>query len=250
MAEVMDLAPVPESTDYVPRVTVTPEQAAENFRRLQEIKRTVMRAGVDYATIPGTDKPTLLKPGAEHLLQFFGLTHDAVITERIMDWESGFFYFEAEARVYRNLPSGQKVQIASCTGSANSKESRYRNQNVFSIVNTLQKIAIKRALVGATLQATGTSGDFSQDSEDMDYDHAASPQRGATGRRSAPKPRPQDAVAEAKKRLWALLHEAGADDAQAKAWIDERTPEGGWDLPSLEAAIEEAATLLMESPAD
>jgi len=167
-----------------------------------------------------------------------------------MDWESGFFYFEAEARVYRNLPSGQKVQIASCTGSANSKESRYRNQNVFSIVNTLQKIAIKRALVGATLQATGTSGDFSQDSEDMDYDHAASPQRGATGRRSAPKPRPQDAVAEAKKRLWALLHEAGADDAQAKAWIDERTPEGGWDLPSLEAAIEEAAALLIESPAD
>ena len=249
MAEVMDLAPVPESTDYVPRVTVTPEQAAENFRRLQEIKRTVMRAGVDYATIPGTDKPTLLKPGAEHLLQFFGLTHEARITERVMDWENGFFYFEAEARVYKWLPDGRDIQLASCTGSANSKESRYRNQNVYSIVNTLQKMAIKRALVGATLQATGTSGDFSQDSEDMDH-AAAGPQRGTTGRRGGPKPRPQDAVAEAKKRLWALLHEAGADDAQAKAWIDERTPEGGWDLPSLEAAIEEAAALLTESPAD
>jgi len=88
------------------------------------------------------------------------------------DWENGFFYYSYRVTVFkaRPMPDGSVYEqiIAECEGSANSKERRYRNQDVYTIVNTLQKMAIKRALVGATLQATGTSGMFTQDVEDMD----------------------------------------------------------------------------------
>lgn len=39
-----------------------------------EFVQRVMKPGVDFGTIPGTPKPTLLKPGAEKLCTLFGLT--------------------------------------------------------------------------------------------------------------------------------------------------------------------------------
>src|SRR5690606_38916844 len=47
------------------------------------------------------------------------------------------------------------------------KEYKIQNRDPYTLVNTLQKMAIKRALVGATLQATGASGLFTQDEEDI-----------------------------------------------------------------------------------
>lgn len=41
-------------------------------KRATEIKRALMTNDVHYGVIPGTDKPTLMKPGAEVLLQAFG----------------------------------------------------------------------------------------------------------------------------------------------------------------------------------
>lgn len=158
--------------EYVPSVSVTLEQAKDNFKRLHEVTKELMKPGVDYDTIPGTPKPTLLKPGAEHLLQFFGLGHRVARVETKEDWDNGFFYYCYRVTIFKTriMPNGTVVEqvIAECEGSANSKEKRYRNQDVYTIVNTLQKMAIKRALVGATLQATGTSGMFTQDLEDMD----------------------------------------------------------------------------------
>ncbi len=40
--------------------------------RASQIKRALMTNNVHYGVIPGTDKPTLMKPGAEVLLQAFG----------------------------------------------------------------------------------------------------------------------------------------------------------------------------------
>lgn len=158
--------------EYIPSVSVSLEQAKENFQRLQIVTKELMELGVDYGTIPGTPKPSLLKPGAEHLLQFFGLGHRVARVAALEDWEQGFFCYCYRVTVFkaRPMPDGSVYEqvIAECEGSANSKEKRYRNQDVFTIVNTLQKMAIKRALVGATLQATGTSGMFTQDIEDMD----------------------------------------------------------------------------------
>ncbi|WP_213996430.1 hypothetical protein [Tepidanaerobacter syntrophicus] len=153
--------------EYVPKVEVTLEQAVDNLKKLDQIRRRIMRQGVDYDVIQGTPKPTLLKPGAERLLQFFGLGHRVQLIDKKEDWDNGFFYYQYKVTIVKQYP-GYEITVAECEGSANSKEKRYRNQDVFTIVNTLQKMAIKRALVGATLQATGTSGMFTQDLEDID----------------------------------------------------------------------------------
>ena len=41
--------------------------------QVQELMKRVMKDGIHYGCIPGTDKPTLLKPGAESLISLFQL---------------------------------------------------------------------------------------------------------------------------------------------------------------------------------
>jgi len=156
----------PTVIEYVPSVAVTLEQMASNLQKLDQILRKVMKKGIDYDVIPGTPKPTLLKPGAERLLQAFGLGHRMECVDQKEDWENGFFYYRFKCTIVKTYPD-YEIVVAECEGSANSKESRYKNHDVYSLVNTLQKMAQKRALVGAALQATGTSGRFTQDVEDM-----------------------------------------------------------------------------------
>ena len=52
---------------------MTMADAAERFKALTNFTRSIMREDIDYGTVPGTSKPTLLKPGAEKLTTFFGL---------------------------------------------------------------------------------------------------------------------------------------------------------------------------------
>ena len=86
-----------------------------------------MRSGVDYGAIPGTGKPTLLKPGAERLTTYFGLTPTFTLVEKIEDWggqshggEPFFYYW------YRCHLGRQGQLVAEADGSCNSRESRYR----------------------------------------------------------------------------------------------------------------------------
>ncbi len=160
---------------------------------------------VDYGRIPGNDKakPTLLKPGAEKLLTAFQFYSKCIPTSNsVSDWKNGFFNFEYECIVY-NRANG-RIE-GSGIGSCNSMESKYRyrwiwdneakaqgldlksmttktfegkngkqytkyrveNEDIFDQVNTLSKMAQKRALVAATLNATGASAVFTQDQEDF-----------------------------------------------------------------------------------
>lgn len=153
---------------YIAQVAVTPEQALQAYRSLKEITAKVLQKGVDYDVIPGTPKPSLLKSGAENLLRFYGLGHRVVKTNAIEDWERGFFHYEFKVTVHKTFDDGREFVLSECYGSANTKEKRYRNQDPFMLVNTVQKMAIKRALVGAALQATGASGLFTQDIEDLE----------------------------------------------------------------------------------
>jgi hypothetical protein len=195
---------LPHSQEYVPTVAMSPQQTVQLVKQLEEMKRSALRNNIDYMLIPGTSQPSLLKPGAERLLQCFGLGHRITCVKAHEDWEGRFFYYQYKATIVKSYPT-HEIIVAECEGSANSKEGRYHdrwvtekkardagvdlatcpsrlkegrygsyqeykveNPNPYSLVNTLQKMAQKRALVGATLQATGSSGLFTQDLDDME----------------------------------------------------------------------------------
>ena len=168
---------------------------------LSHIYNSVMVSGTDYGTIQGTQKPTLLKPGAELLRLAFGFDFDSELQTVIEDFDKGRFYYKVKTNLYRN---GKK--IGDGTGSANSEETKYSSRWVFesdipdgidkaslktktrmskknteykvylvepslsekaTLVNTLQKMADKRSFVAAILKVTGASRIFTQDIEDF-----------------------------------------------------------------------------------
>jgi len=101
--------------------------AVERFNSLTHFAREIMHEGTDYGTVPGTDKPTLLKPGAEKLTTFFGLSVQFEIIEKMEDWmgidHNGepFFYYWFRCQMRRG-----DLLIAEADGSCNSWESKYR----------------------------------------------------------------------------------------------------------------------------
>lgn len=152
--------------DLVPSFAITIGEAKARIELLQEFVKEMMVEGLDFGFIPGCGaKPSLLKPGAEKLCDIFGLAKYIKVTNRLEDWEKGLFSYEVKA-VLINKRTG--LIEAEGIGSCNSKENKYKLQDPYSIVNTILKMAKKRALVDATLSVTRSSGLFTQDVEDIE----------------------------------------------------------------------------------
>lgn len=187
----------------VPTPTSLPDEASfksglEAIRRFQAIAKSQMIEGHDFGVIPGTQKPTLLKPGAEKITKLLGLADEYVVLEQVQDWIKGFFHYTIKAQL-RHLGSG--VVVSEGLGECNSMESKYRwrwlfgsqmpegtlkpnvtriiktkrgdakqyrfdNDDIYSQVNTILKMAKKRAMVDAALSAGRLSDVFTQDIED------------------------------------------------------------------------------------
>lgn len=138
-----------------------------------------MISGEDYGIIPSAgNKPSLFKPGAQKLMSAFGLGSVIKSHERI--FENNMLMYEVTVTLI-NKGTGQTE--AEGVGCCSSGERRYSRQSVSDVANTLLKMAKKRALVDAVIDATGASCIFTQDVEDMDF---GAPQRSAP----APAPRP------------------------------------------------------------
>ena len=225
---------------------------------VEAVKHKVLKEGQDYGVIPGTERKnqqprngdeatptsrnnTLLKPGAEKLCSFFGLTPQFEDYRVEENWDKGLFYYAYRCRLTRNGRT-----IAEGIGSANSREKKYRrgsracpdcgataikrskyppknapkdappqfycearsggcgrqfdgnderilNQaatqdpaEACDLINTLQKMAQKRALVAATLIATNASEFFTQDVEDMEIIEGEIVERRSDGANSHP----------------------------------------------------------------
>jgi hypothetical protein len=232
------------------------EVALARRAAIVEFTRRIMVRDQDFGEIPGTNKPTLLKPGAEKLCNFFGLEPEFTPIVEDIDWTGAqhggevFCYARYRCRLLREgrvvgvgegscnsweakyryrwveqvpehidgtrLPKRevrrtlcefdfaieraettgqygkpaehwQRFRDAIRTGTARSVEKftrrgksvaseidvdtalyRIPNPDVADAVNTVQKMAQKRALVAATLIATSASEFFTQDLEDAD----------------------------------------------------------------------------------
>lgn len=212
----------------------------------------------DYGIIPGTDKPTLFKPGAEKLCELYGYAPTIKDREELRDNETGHYRVVVTIAL---VQKGTGAVVAEGIGECNTREARYfyrwmpewelrkipelyeirnnfkkqefeytpktgqnagrkqksiryrvENDDLFTLWNTVLKMAKKRALVDAVLSATRSSGIFSQSMDNLNdwieaeytdltesLEHEETQQAGETGpteRHSAPPPSevvPQDA---------------------------------------------------------
>ena len=114
-----------ERARFMPAMSI--ESAVERYNAVTEFVSRVLRSDVDYGVIPGTEKRTLLKPGAEKLTTFFGLSTRFELLERVEDWTGErhggepFFYYLYRCRLLRG-----DVLIAEGDASCNSREAKYR----------------------------------------------------------------------------------------------------------------------------
>lgn len=188
----------------------TPTEAEERLRELQEFIHNVMKEGADYGKIPGTDKDTLFQPGAQKLSEIYGLAPSfddarAPIERWGDDGTEPLFAYFKRCRLVRKSDG---VFVGEGIGSCNSREEKYAgrwvfssdvppeldvsrlrkregiskkngkpytmyripNPAIFDLVNTIEKMAAKRALVMAVIGATRSAGIFTQDLEDMSPD--------------------------------------------------------------------------------
>jgi len=166
------------------------------IRQFQSLVRKQLVKGHDFDVIAGTQRPSLLKPGAEKLAKLLSLADSYIVEQQTEDWERGFFHYRVTCEL-RSIRTGDL--IAQGLGSCNSKESKFRfrwcfsseipegvdkkslhnktittrrgnravmyrveNDDTFSLNNTILKMAKKRALVDAVLSAGRLSDVFGQ----------------------------------------------------------------------------------------
>lgn len=136
-----------------------------------------LKPDVDYGIIPGTQKNSLWKPGAEKLANIFQLGSKVLEEKELIDFEKNIAIYKIKIQIF-HIPTG-KV-ISECIGICNSHEKKYRTRKnvewvankkietvidtpIGDLLNTLVKMAIKRAYVGGVIMATGSSDFFTMD---------------------------------------------------------------------------------------
>lgn len=161
-----------ESTEFKPETKpiissgargLTVEEAKLFDDEMNRFIDTVLIAGVDFGIIPNCKKPTLLKSGAEKILNYLGLIARTEISNRVEDYNIGFFSYEAKVYLidYNGVVKGEGI------GITNTREGKYAKTNGYAVQNTVLKMAKKRALVDAALNVGNLSARFTQDVEDM-----------------------------------------------------------------------------------
>ena len=158
---------------------------------VQEVMRAVMKPEVHYGVIPGTDKPTLYKQGAEVLCMAF----------RVADSYQVEDLSTPEVVRYRVTCIGTHqatgIVLGTGMGEASSGEEKYKWRKAWDdefngtpanmrrekkgkyvtkqvrtepadLANTILKMANKRAKIAMTINVTACGDMFGQDLEDMD----------------------------------------------------------------------------------
>jgi hypothetical protein len=180
------------------------ERVSKLAELLSQVFRKIMQLGTDYGTTPGTKKPSLWKAGAELLCRWLSLSPILWIVSKIEDTNPDNPYFDYTAKCDLQ---GRNGFVGSGLGSANTRESRYAwrwvqesqlgqldraklqvrtasgrtlyraptpPDEIFTLKNTVLKMACKRAFVDAVLRVTGASRIFTQDLAEEEEHHPTS----------------------------------------------------------------------------
>lgn len=111
---------------YMP--TLSPKQFTERQKLMQELREMLVER-VDYGVIPGTEKPTLLLPGAQKVCAYFGYVPKYADDSVIEDWSGAqngepLFYYRLTCVLEKD-----RNPVGGGIGSCNSWESKYRYRN-------------------------------------------------------------------------------------------------------------------------
>lgn len=169
----------------------------EHVNLIQRVMKAVMKEGTHYGKIPGTDKPTLYKAGAEVLCTTFHIRPRFELEDLSGE---GFVRYRI-----RSIGSHQAtgIELGEGLGECSSMEEKYKWRKAYKrewdetpethrrkkygwnsaqrsefevlqvrteaadLANTILKMACKRALVAMTLNVTAASDIFTQDIEDL-----------------------------------------------------------------------------------
>lgn len=179
---------------------LTAPQVKANVQLMQQVMASVMKEGTHYGVVPGTDKPSLLKAGAEVLMSTFQIAVDPQIedlsgsdeiryrircvgTQRtsgivmgagVGECSSGeekYKWKRASNREFDRFPEDRRrIKYGYDRGKREEYEIKQVRTEPADVANTVLKMAKKRALVDFTLTALAASDIFAQDLEDMDPD--------------------------------------------------------------------------------
>jgi hypothetical protein len=102
--------------------------ALERRLFMARVTKELMIESVDYGKVPGTEKPTLLKPGAERLNTLYGFTPHFEEIVALEDWSGRgagegepLFFYKIRCTLAKNgIVFGEGI------GSCSSRESKYR----------------------------------------------------------------------------------------------------------------------------
>lgn len=123
---------------WTPRLVVSVDDAIAMDREILRFYREVLQEGVHYGRIPGVEKPSLWKPGAEKLCARMGLAplctnEEPPILDVTGDEHNGepFIRYSRKCQIFRSpqFRDGEIVGgilVAQAGGSCNSWEPKYR----------------------------------------------------------------------------------------------------------------------------
>jgi hypothetical protein len=232
--------------------------------RVQEVMRAVMKPDVHYGIIPGTDKPTLLKPGAELLCMTFriGATYavEDLSTELVVRYrvtctgvhqtsgtvmgtgmgeassgEEKYKWVKAYPEEWEATPAHLRRKKY---GWDKQKKQKYEVLQVrtdpANLANTILKMANKRAYLAMVLSVTAASDCFAQDLEDMEErlrEHLAEhggeeqqPEGGGKAAEAEKKPYPGDTFSKGMP-AWQKAVNKGKTPAEVLATVEQFNPE-------------------------
>jgi hypothetical protein len=245
-----------ELTVIQPRKPLSAAEMKAQVQKIQEVMAAVMKKDVHYGVIPGTQKPSLWKPGAEKIAMTFHL----VPSFDIEDLSEGN---ESRIRVACKLTSPDGELLGGGIGEASSMEDKYQwrgsvcdkefdetpedqrrtkwkhgkvpyqvkqiRTNKADSYNTILKMAKKRAYVDAILTVTAASDIFTQDLEEETAEQET-PAQGAVNppqRKSEPSPEEPAVMPTKQEALFADLGVELGDlttKAEVDAWLKKYEP--------------------------
>lgn len=107
---------------------MSPDAITHQVQLIQQVMQRVMKQDEHYGKIPGTDKPTLLKPGAEKLCLTFRLNPDYEIIREVR--EEKFLAYTVKCTLHHITT---ERAVASGIGSCNSREEKYRWHHAWEV---------------------------------------------------------------------------------------------------------------------